>query len=169
MYKPFTEACNYAFRALAKLNCHGLPDLSEGEDIVMIVTESGSPSQDHEHQAQHYGYKPDICITSLSCIQNYVDQDADSVYKASKDFKTSYLYWRNILCPIEVKPKDGRQSAGPVYESSFSPLRHNKLSSNLKHIHSSEYRSVSEVASCKSLLPEKFPLRLMFSRLNITP
>ncbi|KAF9043063.1 hypothetical protein BJ165DRAFT_219527 [Panaeolus papilionaceus] len=145
MYQPFAEACNHAFAALGKLNCDGLPEVSKGEDVVMVVTDSGSPSQDQDHQAQHYGYKPDICITLSSCIKNYISQGKDDVYKVSKEFKASSLHWRNILCPIEVKPKDEHQTARPAYESPFSPLRHIKLSSDLKRIHSSEYKSVPEV------------------------
>ncbi|PPQ66181.1 hypothetical protein CVT24_000158 [Panaeolus cyanescens] len=100
MYGPLIIACNYAFYLLSTLNVAPLPDYNEKTQLVMIRRDS-TPTQ--PEQEDERGYKPDLCIVFWEWIRQST-QGYDITFKETNPIWEKILIWRNMLCPVEVKP-----------------------------------------------------------------
>ncbi|PPQ73791.1 hypothetical protein CVT24_007537 [Panaeolus cyanescens] len=117
MYNRLIKACNYAFDVLSKLKVPPLPDYDEKTQLHMIRMNRESEHEDEdedEGDCKYYNAEPYICIVFREWFNarknSTAPQDEPELEQA--DWVTPLL-WRNILCPVQVKPGSSTSSRPP--------------------------------------------------------
>ena len=130
MYKPFSEALNYALERLSKIEVEGLPKFKS--DIVFVPLDEGV---EFDRDLEGSLFKPDIIIMSLdsACrfrnvrdtrtltVSQFISKipPKASTKKGSKANSSSRVGWKDVLSAVEMKrgPKEGWPLLGHFSET----------------------------------------------------
>jgi hypothetical protein len=130
MYKPFSEALNYALEMLSEINVDGLPEFEE--HIVFVPLDEGVES---DRDLEGSLFKPDIIIMSFDAacrfrnvrdtrtltVSQFISKipPKASTKKGSKANSSSRVGWKDVLSAVEMKrdPKDGWPLLGHFSEN----------------------------------------------------
>jgi hypothetical protein len=119
MYKPFSEALNYALEKLSEINVDGLPEFEK--HIVFVPLDEGVES---DRDLEGSLFKPDIIIMSFDAacrfrnvrdtrtltVSQFISKipPKASTKKGSKANSSSRVGWKDVLSAVEMKrgPKE---------------------------------------------------------------
>ncbi|PPR06615.1 hypothetical protein CVT24_001722 [Panaeolus cyanescens] len=112
MYNRLIKACNYAFDVLSKLKVPPIPDYNEKTQLRMIRMDREC---EHEYECNcKYYANPYLCIVFREWFNTRKNGTApqEELELEQEDWATPLL-WRNVLCPVEVKPGRSASSRPP--------------------------------------------------------